>query len=94
MNYSIIYHPDVKKSDLPKIDARNKSMIKRAIEERLTNNPEVYGKPLRRSLKGHWKLRVGDYRVVFKISGDDIRILAIIDRKAVYQQSEKRIKDR
>ena len=94
MNYSIIYHPDVKKDDLPKIDARNKSMIKRAIEERLTNNPEVYGKPLRRSLKGYWKLRVGDYRVVFKISGDDIRILAIIDRKAVYQQSEKRIKDR
>jgi len=92
MNYSIIYHPDVKKNDLPKIDARNKSMIKRAIEERLTNNPEVYGKPLRRSLKGYWKLRVGDYRVVFKISGDDIRILAIIDRKAVYQQSEKRIK--
>jgi len=92
MNYSIIYHPDVKKNDLPKIDARNKSMIKRAIEEQLTNNPEVYGKPLRRSLKGYWKLRVGDYRVVFKISGDDIRILAIIDRKAVYQQSEKRIK--
>ena len=92
MNYSIIYHPDVKKSDLPKIDARNKSMIKRAIEERLTNNPEVYGKPLRRSLKGYWKLRVGDYRVVFKISRDDIRILAIIDRKAVYQQSEKRVK--
>jgi mRNA interferase RelE/StbE len=92
MNYSIIYHPDVKKNDLPKIDARNKSMIKRAIEERLTNNPEVYGKPLRRSLKGYWKLRVGDYRVVFKISGDDIRILAIIDRKAVYQQSEKRVK--
>jgi mRNA interferase RelE/StbE len=94
MNYNIIYHPDVKKIDLPKIDARNKSMLKRAIEERLTTSPEVFGKPLRRSLKGYWKLRVGDYRVVFKISGDDIRILAIIDRKAVYQRSEKRIKDR
>ena len=93
MNYSIIYHPDVKKDDLPKIDARNKSMIKRAIEERLTNNPEVYGKPLRRSLKGYGKLHVGDYRMVFKISGDDIRILAIIDRKAVYQQSGKRIQE-
>ncbi len=91
MNYSIIYHPDVKKIDLPKIDARNKSMLKRAIEERLTTSPEVFGKPLRRSLKGYWKLRVGDYRVVFKISGDDIRILAIIDRKTVYQRSEKRI---
>ena len=94
MNYNLIYHPDVKKIDLPKIDARNKSMLKRAIEERLTTSPEVFGKPLRRSLKGYWKLRGGDYRVVFKIFGDDIRILAIIDRKTVYQRSEKRIKDR
>ena len=93
MNYKLIYHPDVKKIDLPKIDARNKLMIRRAIEERLTTSPEIFGKPLRRSLKGYWKLRVGDYRVVFKISGDDIRILAIIDRKTVYQQSEKRTKD-
>ena len=93
MEYNFLYHPDVKKNDLPKIDAKNKSMIKRAIEERLATNPEVYGKPLRRSLKGYWKLRVGDYRVVFKIAGHDLRILAIIDRKAVYQQSEKRIKD-
>ena len=93
MNYKLIYHPDVKKIDLPKIDARNKLMIRRSIEERLTTSPEIFGKPLRRSLKGYWKLRVGDYRVVFKISGDDIRILAIIDRKTVYQQSEKRTKD-
>ena len=93
MNYKLIYHPDVKKIDLPKIDARNKLMIRRSIEERLTTSPEIFGKPLRRSLKGYWKLRIGDYRVVFKISGDDIRILAIIDRKTVYQQSEKRTKD-
>ena len=93
MNYNLIYHHDVKKVDLPRIDARNKSMIKRAIEKRLTTSPEVYGKPLRRSLKGYWKLRVGDYRIVFKIAGNEIRILAIIDRKTVYQQTEKRIKD-
>jgi len=91
MNYNLIYHHDVKKVDLPKIDAKNKSMIKRAIEERLATSPEVYGNPLRRSLKGYWKLRVGNYRVVFKIVGKDIRILAVIDRKTVYQQSEKRI---
>ena len=93
MEYNLIYHPAVKKIDLPKIDAKNKSMIKRAIEERLTTSPEIYGKPLRRSLKGYWKLRVGNYRIVFKIAGNDIRILAIIDRKTVYQKSEKRLKD-
>jgi mRNA interferase RelE/StbE len=93
MEYNLIYHPAVKKVDLPKIDVKNKSMIKRAIEERLTASPEIYGKPLRRSLKGYWKLRVGNYRIVFKIAGNDIRILAIIDRKTVYQKSEKRLKD-
>lgn len=93
MNYNLIYHPDVQKVDLPKIDAKNKSMIRRAIEERLTKSPEVYGKPLRRSLKGYWKLRLGNFRIIFRIAGQDIRILAIIDRKTVYQQSQKRLID-
>ena len=85
------YHPDVKRSDLPKIDAKNRGMIKRAIEERLATQPEAYGKPLRRTLKGYWKLRVGDYRVVFKVSSDDILILGIIHRKEVYRLIKKRI---
>ena len=91
MIYDLIYHPDVKKIDLPKIDNKNKSMIKRAIQERLTTRPEVYGKPLRRTLKGFWKLRVGNYRVVFKIIEYKILILGIMDRKTIYSQIDKRI---
>ncbi|MBW1854287.1 MAG: type II toxin-antitoxin system RelE/ParE family toxin [Deltaproteobacteria bacterium] len=90
MVYNLIYHADVKKVDLPKIDNKNKAMIKRAIEERLTAQPEIYGKPLQRTLKGYWRLRVGDYRVVFKISGNEILILGIMDRKSVYSQIKKR----
>ena len=56
-------------------------MIKRAIEERLATQPETYGKPLQRTLKGYWKLRVGDYRVVFKVSNGSILIFGIIHRK-------------
>ena len=90
MTYKLIYHADVKKIDLAKIDNNNKAMIKRAIEERLATQPEIYGKPLQRSLKGYWKLRVGDYRVVFKISEYNIFILGIMDRQNVYSQIEKR----
>ena len=90
MRYKLIYHPDVKKIDLPKIDNQNKIMIKRAIEERLATQPEAYGKPLQRTLKGYWKLRVGDFRVVFKIIGDEILILAIMHRKNIYSQVKKR----
>ena len=91
MAYQLLYHADVKKVDLPKIDGKNKTMVKRAIEERLATQPEVYGKPLQRTLKGYWKLRVGEYRVVFKMSQNDVLILGIIDRKEVYRQIHKRV---
>lgn len=90
MTYRLTYHPDVKRSDLPKIDSRIRKIIKRAIEERLVTRPEVYGKPLQRSLKGYWKLRVGDYRIVFKPSGEKVKILGIVHRKDVYSLVKKR----
>lgn len=92
MVYHLIYHADVEKIDLPIIDAKNKSMIKRAIEERLTTKPEVYGKPLQRNLKGYWKLRVGEYRIIFKTFGNELRIYGIIHRKRVYEDIGKRTK--
>jgi mRNA interferase RelE/StbE len=90
MAYRLSYHTDVKNTDLPKIDNKNRTMIKRAIKERLATQPEKYGIPLRRTLKGYWKLRVGDYRVIFKISGYDIFILGIMNRKSVYSRINKR----
>jgi len=86
MAYKLKYHPDVKGSDLLQIDAKNKGIIKRAIEERLATQPEAYGKPLRKTLKGYWKLRVGDYPVVFKVSSDSIFVFGIIHRKEVYSE--------
>ena len=93
MAYELKYHPNVKRSDLPKIDAKNRGMIKRAIEDRLATQPEVYGKPLQRTLKGYWKLRVGDYRIVFKVFNDTILIFGIIHRKEVYRLVKKRMGD-
>ena len=90
MAYNLVYHADVKKADLPRINEKNKSMIKRAIEDRLTTQPEVYGKPLQRTLKGYWKLRVGEYRIIYKIFGNELRIYGIIHRKRVYRDIEKR----
>jgi mRNA interferase RelE/StbE len=91
MPFEIVYHPDVKIIDLPKLDSRSKAMIKRAVEERLSTRPEVFGRPLRGTLKGYWKLRVGGYRIVFKLLGEKMLVLAIVDRKTVYQRSERRV---
>jgi mRNA interferase RelE/StbE len=90
MSYNFSYHPEVKKSDLPKIDAKAKAKIKKVIEERLTDHPELYGRPLQRTLKGYWKLRIGDYRVIYRVTGDTIAILGILHRKSVYSQIIKR----
>jgi len=78
------YHPAVRDEDLPLIDRRTKDRIRKAIEERLQRAPQDYGKTLRKSLKGYWKLRVGDYRVVFKLIESEVWILGIRHRKSVY----------
>ena len=90
MGFRVIYHPAVAGEDLPRIPADIRERIARAIQTRLTTAPERYGKPLRGTLRGYWKLRVGDYRVVFKTIGDEVRILAIRHRRDVYDESVRR----
>ena len=90
MAFELRYHPDVKALDIPLLDSRFKNRIKKAIETRLTNAPHQHGEPLRRTLKGYWKLRVGYYRVIFKIMGNEVWIFGIIHRKNVYDKIKKR----
>ena len=84
MAHKLIYHPDILKYDLPRIPKNIKESIPKAIEGRLLFEPTLFGEPLRQSLKGHRKLRVGDYRVIYRISGREIIILKIGHRKEVY----------
>jgi mRNA interferase RelE/StbE len=89
--FELRYHPDVKSTDIPLPDARLRTRIKNAVESRLATAPHLYGEPLRKTLRGYWKLRVGDYRVVFKIAGEEVWILGIIHRKKVYDAIKKRL---
>ena len=92
MPFELKYHPDVKAVDIPLLNEKMKKRIKTAIESRLATAPHQYGEPLRKTLKGYWKLRVGDYRVVFKIvNTNEVWILGIIHRKQVYGMIEKRV---
>jgi mRNA interferase RelE/StbE len=85
VDYTISYHHLVKSEDIPKLDNAVKTRIRKAIETRLMMAPEEYGEPLRRTLKGYWKLRVGDYRVVFKVDDDEITVLGIRHRRDIYK---------
>ena len=84
MPYSLLYHPAVRDEDLQKIPRNVQSRLARAIEARLTTEPARYGAPLRGTLRAYWKLRVGDYRIVYKIVGQEVWILCIFHRKEVY----------
>ncbi len=91
MPFTLVYHPEVKKLDIPTLNRDISKRIQRAIESRLTTEPQRYGEPLRGTLKGYWKLRVGDYRVVFKVVKTELWIFAIINRRDVYQKIDKRL---
>lgn len=91
MSYEILYVDKVAKDDIPKISGLYRRRIKTAIETKLVNEPELYGKPLRKSLKGYFKLRVGDYRVIFRIENRKVKIFLIAHRRIVYELVHGRI---
>ncbi|OGG40956.1 hypothetical protein A2118_01720 [Candidatus Kaiserbacteria bacterium GWA2_50_9] len=91
MSFTISYHETVVKQDIPKLSKSDREQIRHAIETKLTESPEVFGKPLRRSLKGYRKLRVGDYRVIFRIEGSIVKILVIQHRSVVYKKTDQRL---
>lgn len=90
MSYTLRYHPAVRDDDLPKISAEARRRIGRLIQARLGTDPARFGAPLTGSLRGYWKLRVGDYRVVFKVAGREVWILAVLHRKDVYGRASRR----
>ncbi len=90
MPFELIYHPEVKDIDIPRLNEKIKNRIKAAIELRLSAAPHEYGQPLRKTLKGYWKLRVGDYRVIYKVDKNKVIIFGIIHRKKVYDEIVKR----
>jgi len=85
--WTIVYKKSVEK-DLKKISEENKYLIKRAIEDKLLIDPLKFGLPLRRTLKGYMKLRVGNYRIIYTINRKIVTVcvVKIGHRKDVYQK--------
>jgi mRNA interferase RelE/StbE len=85
MVYTIQFVENVIKEQLPSIPRPWRQQIKRAIEERLAIDPVKLGKPLRHSLFGLRRLRVGDWRIIYRINGNVVEIIKIGNRKDVYE---------
>lgn len=84
----------VLKVDLPLIDSSIRNQIGSAIHKKLTTFPEIYGEPLRGELSGYWKLRVGDWRVVYSIKNGEVFIFGIRNRNNIYKVMKKRLKNK
>ena len=86
--YKIEYLSEVVKKDIPDLPKKIRIIIKNAIENRLMSNPIEFGKPLRFSLKGHRRLRVSSYRIIYRIETQKkvVIIIAIKHRKCVYEK--------
>lgn len=89
--YEILYVDKVVSEDIPNILEPWKSEIKQAIERKLVTRPEVYSRPLRRSLKGYRKLKVGGYRIVFRMESNQVKIFVIQHRSSVYHTAHERL---
>lgn len=84
IKFQIRYLKEVICNHIPNISSSAKAMIQNAIEDRLTVDPIGFGKPLRYSLRGHRRLRVSNYRIVYRIESKTVIIVAIKHRKDIY----------
>ena len=73
---------------LRKIDSVNRRIISEWISRNLleTDNPRESGKALKGQLKGLWRYRIGQYRIIAQIIDDRLTLLLLdVDhRKDVY----------
>jgi mRNA interferase RelE/StbE len=70
--------------DLKRIDGKNKEKISSGISE-LTKFPELSGVKKLTNFEPSYRLRVGDYRILFDVSENMIEIGRILHRKDSYK---------
>jgi mRNA interferase RelE/StbE len=75
--YSVLIDELAFEEDFKAIDRSDQQKIIKSIRKKLTTEPEKYGKPLKGNLKALWKLRVGQYRVVYEIKKDKVLVYVI-----------------
>ena len=91
MKYRIEYGEFIDWKSFRRLPANDKERIRLMIEQKLTLEPTHFGKPLRNPLFGLWSLRVGDYRVIYRIMKDVVRVEVIGHRSTIYPEAKGRL---
>ncbi len=88
--YAIRYHRLVIERDLRAVDVSVWHMVRDTLREKLSSRPEQFGKPLRNTLRGLRVLRVGDWRIVFRIEVATVFVGSVRHRRDGYRGVEER----
>ena len=86
MRYEIVFAPEAVQ-DLKRLSARDRAVVREAIEEHLRFEPERTSRSRIKRLRGasrpQYRLRVGQIRVFYDITGQDVEVLAIVLKSQV-----------
>ncbi len=91
--FELLFRPEVE-GELRGVGGRLRRRILRAIRERLGVDPERYGRPLGGRMAGLRRIRCGDTRVAYQVRGRRVVVWAVLHRKAIYAELERRFKRR
>ena len=83
MSYKLILTSRALK-DLKNINEQNKKKIILKLKEFLVN-PFLYSRKLSNPKIGTYRFRIGNFRVIFDIDGENIIVLRIGNRKDIYK---------
>ena len=84
MAYNIVYKKSVQR-DLKKLSKAEARRILDHVENELSKKADIYP-ILKGQFAGLRKYRVGDYKVIYAILGDEVLVLRIGHRKGVYKK--------
>jgi len=83
MRFAILLAPEAV-ADLRSLKANVRTVARRAIEEHLRHAPESVSRSRIKRLRGlsrpQYRLRVGEIRVFYDVSGDTVEVLAIVKK--------------
>ncbi|QOD38195.1 type II toxin-antitoxin system RelE family toxin [Candidatus Wolbachia massiliensis] len=85
--YTIKYLKSIRK-DTSAFPKSVKLRIKNAINGRIVTDPISNGETLKGKFKGHWKLKIGSYRIIYRINTAEriVTITSIKHRKESYRK--------
>ena len=84
MSYRLVYTQKAVR-DIARLDAGVKKRIGMTLL-RFTDNPVQYAERLTNTELGGYRFRIGDYRVIFDMVGNDIVVLRAGHRKEIYKR--------